>query len=132
MRRQDLSSCAMIAKLELVNLRCAVYLGCLPGEQDNRQDVLVTLTLNFSRVPSGCETDDLAGVVNYADLAQVVRETTGRKKYALIEHLAEQIWTDLQNHREIPNSKVLVKVVKVRVPIEGLEGGASFSFGEQL
>ena len=117
--------------LELNGLRCSVVLGCAPGEQDQQQDVLVSVAIHQSEVLKGCSTDSLSDTIDYGDIVRMVRTIASSKSFSLIEHLGHEIWRNLNNKFVAPGVYVSVKVVKIKPPIEGLEGGATFSIGNR-
>lgn len=64
--------------------------GVLPAETDLGQTFVVDVTVHLRTVSAG-RRDDLAGTVNYAEVAAVAAEEIGAGPHALVETLAERI-----------------------------------------
>ena len=76
------------AILDIHKLRLLVHLGCTEGERKNTQPVDVDVSLRFSGLPVGGETDSLKDTVCYAELSQIMKETVKGKHFALVEKLS--------------------------------------------
>lgn len=93
------------------------YHGVLPEENRLGQAFQVSLTLGLSTKQAGL-SDDVTDTVSYADVYETVKEITEKKRFKLIEALAENI-----AHRVLTDypliEEVIVKVIKPNPPIAG-------------
>lgn len=93
------------------------YHGVLPEENRLGQAFQISLTLGLSTKQAG-QSDDVADTVSYADVYETVKEITEKKRFKLIEALAENIaHTVLADYPLI--KEVIVKVIKPNPPIAG-------------
>lgn len=93
------------------------YHGVLPEENRLGQTFQVSLILELSTKQAGV-SDEVTDTVSYADVYETVKEITEKKRFKLIEALAEDIATSvLKNYLLI--EEVTVKVIKPNPPIAG-------------
>lgn len=115
----------MNSSLFIRDLSLMCVLGCFPGEQDYAQEVRVSLDITFSELPRACTTDKIEDALCYNTLCEKIRETTNKKKYATIEHLAWEISQSIK--LIIPSQhQWSLSLKKVNPPIEGLKQGVEF------
>jgi dihydroneopterin aldolase len=117
------------AVLKLNSLRLKARLGCFPAEKLRPQPVRLDIELRFPRLPRGAKTDRLADTLDYGMLADAVRKVGMLRHYNLVEHLAFEYFKQLK--AKLPrNVKLKLTLTKERVPVAGLQGGASFCIGD--
>ncbi|MEM7001764.1 MAG: 2-amino-4-hydroxy-6-hydroxymethyldihydropteridine diphosphokinase [Pseudomonadota bacterium] len=118
------------AHLSLERLRLRVHLGVPAAERAHRQDVFVSLQLDFEQPPRTCADDDVAGSVNYSTVARYLRAVVEATEFHTIEHLAQFcIDTCLAAVQGV--SRITAAVHKYpQVP--GLEGGAVFTLSQEV
>jgi len=87
----------MLIKLEKIKLHA--YHGCLEQEHTVGNDYEIDITLDVPPTDTALLSDELSGTVNYADVAQIVKEEM-EKPVRLIEHVATLILCRLL--RELP------------------------------
>lgn len=102
--------------IELENIRCYSYHGCLPQEtligSDYRVDVYVEADLSTSAI-----SDELKDTVDYVHLNKIVKEEMDIPS-KLLEHVAERICNRILD--ELPSVKHMhVKVAKINPPLGG-------------
>lgn len=115
--------------LSIDQLEFDVHLGWPEEERRLPQPVSIDLKLQFKDLPSGCKSDLLEGTQCYSQMADRIREVCAAQEYKLIEHLTWKIYSALRT--EIPSQVSLwVALKKVKVPIQELRGGATFSLGD--
>ena len=106
-----------------------VRLGCEEAEQSYVQPVLVDVQIHYGSAVLGCASDNLTDATDYVALTDIIKKTATAKKYHLVEHLAHQCFVEVQ--KMLKNSKVSgelsLTVTKVRVPVENLKSGVSFT-----
>ena len=64
-------------------------------------------------------TDDMNKSVSYADVYEVVKEITEKRRFNLIESLAENIAKEVLDKFELIN-EVMVRVKKPEAPVNGI------------
>ncbi len=107
-----------------------VRLGCYAEERAEPREVELDLRIWFAERPLGCSTDRLEDVVCYADLVEVVEAAVAGKEFHLIERLTVLIYDALRPL--LPASaRLWVRLRKIRTPIDALEQGVSFGYGER-
>lgn len=114
--------------LSIRGLELAVNLGLMEKEISKIQTVLLDVDMNFVNPPKACVSDKLEDTVCYSLLTQQLRDELKDKKFHLIEHLVHEIYHLIKSQMTMP-STLLVRVTKFP-DIQGLTGGASFSFGD--
>ena len=102
--------------IELENIRCYSYHGCLVEESkigsDYRVDLVVKTDLHASAI-----SDELADTVDYVHLNAIVKEEMAIRA-KLLEHVAKRILDRIAN--ELPSVKhAKVSVAKLNPPIGG-------------
>ncbi len=119
------------SQLTLHGLRLPVHLGCSAEERLRPQFVRFDVTVRFSSLPEGCETDRLEQTVCYARLSEILSNVCQAREYQLIEKLG---WDAFRAVREIipTQDQLTLNVVKERPPVASLEGGASFTISEEV
>ncbi len=78
-------------KLKLKNVIINAYLGVYDFEQQAAQEVLLDLCVAYHQIPKGCFSDQLEDTVCYADINALLIQTALKKRYQLIEHLAQSL-----------------------------------------
>src|SRR4051812_10502676 len=114
--------------LALNDLRLDVRLGCGADERARPQGVRVDLSIRFDRLPEGTRSDRLDGTVCYAEISEKLRALCKEREFHLIENLAYEAYRRV--HPGAP-LKLWLRVTKLKPPVNGLEGGASFELGER-
>ena len=80
----------MADQIEIKDLLVRAILGINDDERENRQDVVINLTLETDTRPAG-GSDDIRDAVNYRTIAKRVIDLAERSRYFLVERLAEEI-----------------------------------------
>ena len=106
-----------------------VRLGCYAEERARPRDVELDLRIWFLEPPRGCSTDRLEDVVCYAELVAAVEEAVAGKEFHLVERLAVVVYEALRP-RMPDGARLWVRLRKVRPPIDALQQGVSFAYGE--
>ena len=76
--------------LEIQNLRLRARIGFSPHELEAEQDIVIKLRLGSALRLAG-ESDDPADALNYKPISKAVIQLVKRRRFALVEKLAEQI-----------------------------------------
>ncbi|WP_099224507.1 dihydroneopterin aldolase [Listeria costaricensis] len=104
-------------KILMNDLHFYGYHGVLPEENKLGQSFQVSLVLNLSTRKAGL-SDSVEDTVSYADVYETVKEITEKRRFKLIEALAETIAKEVLAAYPLLNS-VGIKVVKPNPPIPG-------------
>lgn len=92
------------------------YHGVHEAEHELGQPFIIDVELSLDLGPAG-RTDDLHQSVNYVQVYNRVRDIVEKRRFALLEALAERIAGALR--QEFPVDTVRVRVKKPHVPIPG-------------
>ncbi len=102
--------------IELENIRCYAYHGCLVEESKIGSDYRVDLVVETDLAPSAL-SDDLADTVDYVHLNAIVKEEMAIRA-KLLEHVAKRILDRIG--KELPSvTHAKVTVAKLNPPIGG-------------
>jgi len=80
----------MTDRIIIRDLLLRTIIGINGEERENRQDVVVNLTLEADLRPPG-RSDDIADAVNYRTVTKQVIDLVENSRYYLVEKLAEEI-----------------------------------------
>lgn len=119
---------AIKSSLSLRGLELAMHLGLHDNERSQKQIVLLDIVMVFHIPPKACLTDQIEDTCCYSTLADKVKKEFETKAFHLIEHLGQEIYAFLRSIILLESS---IKITLTKHPhIEGLTGGASFSYGD--
>ncbi len=96
-------------KILLTDLRLQGILGIEPEERQHPQEILVNVTA-YADIRAAARSDDIADAVNYAAMAERIRQHVATGAPLLVERLAEEIAGILL--AEFNVAKVRVRVEK--------------------
>lgn len=77
-------------QIRINGLFLRTIIGINDDERDQKQDVLINVTLDVDTRPAG-RSDDIADAVNYRTIAKQVIELVETSKFFLVERMAEEI-----------------------------------------
>jgi dihydroneopterin aldolase len=101
-------------RIEIIGIKGFGFHGVLEEEKEKGQEFIVDIQIDQDLKEAGI-TDDLNKTINYASIAQRVKEIIEIGSFNLIEALAEEIATKLKD--EFLIEKISVKVHKPSAPI---------------
>ncbi len=116
--------------LTLRSLELYINLGWQANERSELQMVSIDLIIRFAKPPRACETDDLTDTLCYAKLTQKIREKTAKKSFHLLEHVSAILHHLIKE--ELPHGAHLTLHVTKHPNIEGLNGGVTFSYSDDV
>lgn len=87
-------------------LRC--ILGVFPEERENKQDVVINLTL-FADLSAACRSDRMEDTVDYKTIKQEVIAVVESSACQLAERLAEQVAEVCLRHERVRRVQVLLE-----------------------
>ena len=102
-------------RITLTGVGSVGYHGVLDSEKQTGQPFFVDITM-FTDFTRAAATDDVAHTVNYAEVAEVIREIVTGESLDLIETLAERIAAAVLE--KFPLLAVELTVHKPKAPIE--------------
>lgn len=104
--------------IKLVNMGFYAFHGTTKAEKDIGQRFFLDVELFLDLRPAGT-TDNIRHTINYERVYEIISEVTKRKKYNLLEALAEDIVEEILIH--YPNlERIRVKIRKPQVPLCGI------------
>ncbi len=106
----------------------SVHLGYYVAERGKKQRVAVDIRLYFSKAPV-CAVTDTAPFIDYGILCQAMKDFVEQKEFALIEHLASELFVLLRgilNTHCADEIRLWLRLTKLTTPISGLADGASY------
>lgn len=115
--------------LRIHDFESQVHLGLGADEQESKQPVQFTLEIFFLDPVAAAESDEILETLDYVELTQIISAVSAHKQYHLIEHLNQQVMFDLMQYLKAKRikGKISLTVKKLRVPIENLRSGVSFT-----
>jgi len=80
----------MTDRIEIKGLLVRAIVGVNDEERENRQDVIISLTLETDTRPAAA-SDEIADAVNYRTITKQVIDLAENSRFFLVERLAEEI-----------------------------------------
>ena len=116
---------ALSSIIHLNDLSQMVNVGCGVEERSQKQELRFSFKISFPNLPLACESDRIEDTVCYHKLSDKISLACKGKEFATLEKIAKTIFELVKN--DFPTGASLtLKVEKVKPPIEGLAGSASF------
>lgn len=124
----------MKSKLTINAFEVWVNLGCDLEEQKYAQPVHFELALDFATNLKACLSDKLEDAVDYVAITSIITAVAIEKPYHLIEHLNHSVFIKVSEYLKSKtlSGRLCISVKKIRVPVEHLVGGVTFSCEETL
>ncbi|MCB0421978.1 MAG: dihydroneopterin aldolase [Bdellovibrionales bacterium] len=116
--------------LTLQEFSLPVFIGCHEEEKKNPQEVRLKIEITSNSLLKAAETDKLQDTFCYAELLEKVRGFCTSRHFDLVEHLAWSCQKFIKESLQEP-ALVLVRAHKVTPPVEGLNGGVVFEYGDR-
>ena len=113
--------------LEIPNISYQIHLGTSDKEQENTQEIRVTVRITYPKPPRGCSSDKIEETVDYVRVCEDIQVLLEKSKFHLIEYVAREIYLKL---KPWVKHNLLIKVFKVNPPHPLLNKGATFSYGD--
>jgi dihydroneopterin aldolase len=103
-------------RIALTAMRFDARLGVSDQEREGPQPIEVDLEMAFDLREAG-RTDDLAATIDYGRVFGIVRDIVDAGEFRLLEAIADRISSEV--FARTPVGAVVVRVRKLRVPVEG-------------
>lgn len=110
-------------KITLNDFQTVVHLGVTNEERAQKQKVSWYLVIFNEQLPKACLTDELSDTICYEEISDLLIKVSESKAYKLIEHLCYEAYLCI---KEKYNTKIILKIHKVKPPIINLYGGTEF------
>ncbi len=114
--------------LRLAQIVVPVRIGWNSAERQRSQPVAIDLDIRFQEPPGACESDEVSGTIDYAELVERVTQLCEEAEFRLIERLASTLYHAIR--ARLPKTTGLAVTVTKRPPLAMVEGGASFRIGD--
>ena len=111
-------------------LKCAVHLGVPKEERADRQSILVSWKITFSRPPHATASDDIRETSDYAVVSKTLKQHIEDQEFQTIEYLTAYSFDHIANYLE-PETRLSVCIRKFP-PVDGLQEGVSFTLEGQV
>lgn len=121
-------------KLKIQGYEVMVHLGTSEEERKYLQPVRFDFEIQYDHNVQGAHTDMLNEATDYVELAGIIKKTSKKKKYQLIEHLNQQVFEALLDYLRIQGvmGQMTLSVNKIKVPVENLKNGVVFTCSTKL
>jgi len=93
----------------ITGLSVSAIIGCLPAEQEEEQSIIIDVVMEAD-CRTAAKSDDIMHAVNYAVVAECIREHIKNHRYKLVENLAEKLANLLLD--QFPIKQVTLKIGK--------------------
>ena len=101
----------ILDQVHIVDLQLRCIIGIYPEERQEKQDVILNITL-YADLRQAGNTDDLRDTVDYKSVKQAVRTLVEGSSFKLVEKLASEV-------ARVCLEPALVKKVQVRIDKPG-------------
>ncbi len=107
-------------RIFIKNLTVLSRIGFTDRERQRKQKVIVDLEI-FVDLKDAGKTDDMDRTINYKEILEKVRKIASGREYKLLEHLAEEIASNLLESFAVERVDVTLKKAKYsKSPIIGI------------
>lgn len=98
---------AGIAKIRVKNLRLRTYIGIKEEEINNRQDVIINLTIFYS-AKSAVEENEIGYALNYRTITKAIIAHVENGRFALLERMTQDLVDLVMEYKEVEYVEVEV------------------------
>jgi dihydroneopterin aldolase len=113
------------SRLSIESLSVYCFLGCFEEEHRARQEVRVSLTVEFEQLPKACSSDRLEDTICYGTVCEKIQQIAKSQKFYTVEYLGNALFQNLEESF-FKGNKWKLKVQKVSPPVHGLLNGVFF------
>ena len=113
------------SRLVIESLSVYCFLGCFEEEHRARQEVRVSITVDFDQLPEACETDRLEDTICYGTVCDRIHQIVKSQKFYTVEYLGKTLFQSLDDSF-FKGCKWKLKIHKVNPPVLGLLHGVFF------
>lgn len=98
---------AGIAKIQVKNLRLRTFIGIKEEEINNRQDVIINLTIFYS-AQVAVEENEIEYALNYRTITKAIIAHVENNRFALLERLTQELVNLVMEYKEVQYVEVEV------------------------
>ena len=96
-----------MARIRVKDLRLRTYIGIKEEEINNKQDVLINLTILYPAVDA-VQVNDIEHALNYRTITKVIIAHVEGNRFALLERLTQEILDLVMAHQAVRYAEVEV------------------------
>ena len=96
-----------MARIRVKDLRLRTYIGIKEEEINNKQDVLINLTILYPAVDA-VEVNDIEHALNYRTITKAIIAHVEGNRFALLERLTQEILDLVMEHESVRYAEVEV------------------------
>lgn len=96
-----------MARIRVKDLRLRTYIGIKEEEINNKQDVLINLTILYPAVDA-VEVNDIEHALNYRTITKAIIAHVEGNRFALLERLTQEILNLVMTHQAVRYAEVEV------------------------
>ena len=96
--------------IAIENLRLRTYIGINEWEQQEKQDVVITVLIRCHKdALKSCQTDDISDTVNYKQITKQIIRHIEENRFMLLERLVKEVLDIILSHSLVANATVQAK-----------------------
>ncbi|WP_137818066.1 dihydroneopterin triphosphate 2'-epimerase [Pseudomonas sp. 2FG] len=96
-----------MARIRVKDLRLRTYIGIKEEEINNKQDVLINLTILYPAVDA-VQVNDIEHALNYRTITKAIIQHVEGHRFALLERLTQEILDLVMSHPSVRYAEVEV------------------------
>lgn len=96
-----------IAKIRVKNLRLRTFIGIKEEEINNRQDILINLTILYG-AEEAVQENEIEYALNYRTITKAIISLVENNRFALLERLTQEILDLIMDYPEVQYAEVEV------------------------
>ncbi len=96
-----------MARIKVKDLRLRTYIGIKQEEIDNKQDVLINLTILYPAVDA-VQVNDIEHALNYRTITKAIIAHVENNRFALLERLTQELLDLVMAHPAVRYAEVEV------------------------
>ncbi len=96
-----------IAKIRVKNLRLRTFIGIKEEEINNKQDVIINLTILY-HAQAAVEENEIAYALNYRTITKAIIAHVENNRFALLERLTQELVDLVMEYKEVQYVEVEV------------------------
>lgn len=96
-----------MARIRVKDLRLRTYIGIKEEEINNKQDVLINLTILYPAVDA-VQVNDIEHALNYRTITKAIIAHVEGNRFALLERLTQEILDLVMSHQAVRYAEVEV------------------------
>lgn len=89
-----------IAKIRVKNLRLRTFIGIKEEEINNKQDVIINLTILY-HAQAAVEENEIAYALNYRTITKAIIAHVENNKFALLERLTQELVDLVMEYKDV-------------------------------